>query len=160
SRNPHPAGKLVTTPRNHAVYIPDQDDEQQVTLINEGFPVYRPSMDIAYTWFEVPYDAIPFETINYTLGCVNAAVFDPLYGAYGPGTAMLYSCELKKCDLASGERGADVVYRVLVSPGWDYGQAPAEVEVEPGRDPSGGVRFANDPTAPGAAVVMPVGRRD
>ncbi len=76
--------------------------------IKHGIGLNVPAAELLYTWHQVPESAIPFGTIEVTMGAINSVAFD----GFTAQTLLLLSVDLRRYWHPVGIRVVDITYRM------------------------------------------------
>lgn len=96
-----PAGKLITLPGNYLYY-----KKSGRPIPHSSATFFQPAMDIVYTWFGIPEDALPIEAWLSIPGTVNRDTFD----GFPPETLLCQQPTFKTTTSVFGIQQCDVTY--------------------------------------------------
>ncbi len=109
--------RQVTLPNGIAYFDkrPGIDDRGRGT--STGLPFMQPRQDVAYTWVQVPVDAIPVNAIDFNRQCTNGIAFD----GYRVGTLLFNGVDYEgPYQAGHGNRWyVDITYRTEYLPNYD-----------------------------------------
>lgn len=109
-----PASRNQTLPQGLAQFVAMEG--YPAGAVHAGLPMIEPRALVSYTWHCVPILAIPEDTILNYYGKVNVRTFD----RHPPGTLLFEDARLRLYRTASGQRVADVTYRMIYKPNYDF----------------------------------------
>lgn len=107
------AGSRTVTARSIAFWALQEGVVAQG--LNEGIAIAESRATVRYVWLGVPYEGVPFATINGRYGYVNDAEFD----GFAAGTLLNLNSRYRQYRSAFGQRLLDYSFEMMYQPHFD-----------------------------------------